>query len=67
MSLHINEKVPSFDGLSCEFYKVMWDFVSSKLMQGYKKDLQKTSLSVNISRGSIKFILGEGYHKLITN
>eukprot|EP01018_Ginkgo_biloba_P035967 Gb_19124 [translate_table: standard] len=62
-----DEKSLGLDDLPCEFYKAMWDFIGTPLLNVYKEAITKGSLGEIINRGDIRFIPKAGDPKLISS
>ena len=51
-----NNKTPSNDGLTKEFYKTFWDELKTPLMKSINQDFHTKILSISQRQGAIKLI-----------
>lgn len=51
-----NKKLPGLDGLPYEFYKATQDFISTPLLNVYKKAIMQGSIGEVINKENIHFI-----------
>ena len=62
-----NNKAPSLDGLTVEFYKANLKWIAEELYLLYKEACRRSMLGTNINKGLIKLLPKEGDKTLMMN